>query len=268
MIAQAPESDPAVPAAVPAAVAALADGRPLRAVWENELGGLTFEIGAGDGRCFVKWAPAGSGLDLAREAPRLRWAAQFTPVPRVLAEGSDSSGAWLVTAPVPGSSAVDPRWKAQPRTAVIAIGEGLRALHEALPVATCPFSWSARDRVADAHRRAAAGPLRGAGAPGGQAGLRRALELISDIPPDDRLVVCHGDSCSPNTLIGDDGRWSGHVDMGALGVADRWADLAIATLASQWNYGMGWEGLLLDAYGIAADTDRIRYYRLLWDMGD
>jgi hypothetical protein len=29
----------------------------------------------------------------------------------------------------------------------------------------------------------------------------------------------------------------------------------------------GWEGLLLDAYGIEPDPDRIDYYRLLWELG-
>jgi hypothetical protein len=52
-----------------------------------------------------------------------------------------------------------------------------------------------------------------------------------------------------------------------LGVADRWADLAIATWSTTWNYGPGWETALLDAYGIAPDPDRTRYYRLLWDLG-
>jgi kanamycin kinase len=260
---------PGPEAAVPAAVAALAGGEPVRPVWMNELGGITFELGSGNGGRFVKWAPAGSGIDLGREVPRLRWAAQFTPVPRVLAEGADGSGSWLVTAALPGRSAVEERWKARPRTAVTAIGEGLRALHEALPVASCPFTWAAGDRLADARGRAAAGLLDPAGwdAEHQRLGLAGALELASDIPPVDRLVVCHGDACSPNTLIGEDGRWSGHVDMGSLGVADRWADLAIATWSTQWNYGPGWERLLLDAYGIAADHDRTRYYRLLWDLG-
>ena len=63
------------------------------------------------------------------------------------------------------------------------------------------------------------------------------------------------------------GRWSGHVDLGDLGVADRWADLAIATWSTGWNYGPGWERLLLDAYGIKPGAERIRYYRLLWELG-
>jgi kanamycin kinase len=69
----------------------------------------------------------------------------------------------------------------------------------------------------------------------------------------------------PAELNGD-GRWLGHVDLGSLGIADRWADLAVATPGTQRNYGPGWERLLLDAYGTAPDPDRTRYYRLLWDV--
>jgi len=79
-------------------------------------------------------------------------------------------------------------------------------------------------------------------------------------------VVCHGDACAPNTLLTVDGHWSGHVDLGLLGTADRWADLAVATWSTEWNYGPGWEQLLLDTYGIAPDPERARYYRLLWDL--
>jgi aminoglycoside phosphotransferase len=74
---------------------------------------------------------------------------------------------------------------------------------------------------------------------------RFALDMLTHAPPIDKLVVCHGDACAPNTLLGDDGCWSGHVDLGALGVADRWADLAIATWSTEWNYGPGWEDHLL-----------------------
>lgn len=90
---------------------------------------------------------------------------------------------------------------------------------------------------------------------------------LTETPPEiDKLVVCHGDPCVPNTLITSDGRFTGHVDLGDLGVADRWADLAVATWSTEWNYGPGWEELYLGSYGIAADHDRIRFYRDLWDL--
>jgi aminoglycoside phosphotransferase len=259
---------PDLQAAVPAGVAAVAAGRPLRLVWQNESGGLTFEAGQGASRCFIKWSPAASWIDLAAEAGRLEWAAPFHPVPRVLAHGTDPAGSWLVTAALAGDNAVSQNWAAHPATAVRAIGAGLRSLHEALPVATCPFSWSAGDRLADARRQAAAGRLdpqcwheihR-------RLGIAEALRLAADVPPAGRLVVCHGDACAPNTLISPGGCWSGHVDLGLLGIADRWADIAVATWSAEWNYGPGWEPLLLDAYGIQPDPERTRYYRLLWDL--
>jgi kanamycin kinase len=252
----------------PAVVRELAAVRRVSLAWENE-DALTFEVGDGPDRCFVKWAPAGSPLDLAAEAARMTWAVTYTAVPRVLGRGADGEGSWLVTAALPGQSAVSQRWVTDPRTAVTAIGEGLRAMHDALPVAGCPFSWTAADRIAAAERAAAAGRLDTSDwAPQHrQLGIEGVLAEVQDIPPADKLVVCHGDACAPNTLITDDGRWSGHVDLGDLGAGDRWADLAIATWSTGWNYGPGWERLLLDAYGVKPDAERTRYYRLLWELG-
>ena len=70
----------------PAAVRELAKSRQVGLAWENEHA-LTFEVGAGPDRYFVKWAPAGSPLDLAAEAARMTWAIAYTPVPRVLGLG-------------------------------------------------------------------------------------------------------------------------------------------------------------------------------------
>lgn len=252
----------------PGAVTELAAGQAVRAVWKNSRAGITFQIGDGVEREFVKWSPVGSPVDLTAEMHRLRWAGAHTPVPRVLGYGADEAGSWLHTMGLSGDSAVADRWRSEPATAVRAIGEGLRALHDALPVAECPFRWSAEDRVAEAQALAQAGRMDPAAWHEEHRGLTtsRALKLLADIPPAEDAVVCHGDTCAPNTLIGDDRRWAAHVDLGALGVADRWADLAVATWSLEWNYGPGWQEPMLDAYGIAADPDRIAYYRLLGDL--
>ncbi|NAZ83624.1 phosphotransferase [Kineococcus sp. R8] len=252
---------PAGPVPVPAAVRRLAAGGTAVPVWRNDHGGVTFrldprpvveprdphpEVHAEAGVRFAKWQPRTSPVDLPGEAARMRWAAPFTVVPRVLDVASDAEGSWLLTAGIDGDTAVSAHWRARPDVAVPALGRGLRQLHDALPVADCPFDWSAGYRLAHA------------------VGDTRAL---LDPPPVDRLVVCHGDACSPNTLLRRDGGVAGHVDLAALGVADRWADLAIATLATTWNYGPGWEQPLLDAYGVAEDARRTAYYRALWHAG-
>lgn len=244
-----PEADVEVP--IP--VLREAAGRSVRAVWLNEIHGLTFQLGEGADREFIKWLPGHDGTDLAAEARRMEWARPHTPVPRPLGCGVERSGAWLRTTGLMGESAVSPRWVADPRTAVTAIGRGLRALHDALPVRDCPFSWSVANRLASA-------PTAGRITPA------QARVMLDRAPPVDTLVVCHGDACAPNTLIDDTGQWSAHVDLGALGVADRWADLAVATWSTQWNYGPGWEDAVLEAYGITPDPDRIAYYRQVWDV--
>ncbi|PJJ63630.1 aminoglycoside 3'-phosphotransferase [Compostimonas suwonensis] len=244
-------SRPSGPVEVPPAVLAVADGAEPVPVWRNELGGLTFELGEGGGRRFVKWSPRGSGPSLAVEASRLAWAGRHIVVPRVLDAGGDDTGEWMLTAGLPGVSAVDESFLDSPERsllAVRAIGAGLRVLHDALPVEGCPFSWSVEERTRVAERRG-----------------RRVAEALRHPPAADRLVVCHGDACAPNTLLLGDGSFSGHVDLGSLGVADRWADLAVASWSTQWNYGDGYEGALLEAYGIERDEERITYYRALWD---
>lgn len=241
----------------------------MRPVWRNERGGLTFALGGGgERRRFVKWAPAGSGIDFAAEAERLRWAGAFVAVPGVLERGADGEGSWLVSSALAGENAVSPRWVGDPGRAVAAIGRGLRALHDRLPVEACPFSWSVCARL-----RPLGQPLRARSLDPSDWDPRltalapeAVMQRLRDPPPVDRLVVCHGDACAPNTLIAPDGSVAGHVDMGALGVADRWADIAIASWSTEWNYGPGWEQALLDAYGIEPDPERTEYYRLLWDV--
>lgn len=217
---------PRGPVEIPELVRRHARLRDLEAVWANELGGLTFR----DGDRFLKWNPVTSGLDLEDERARLAWAAPRHPVPEVLDFARDDRGQVLVTAALQGTGAVTDGWRSRPREAVHAIAEGLRMLHR-LPAGECPFvcPWAE----------------------------------IPEVPTGD-LVVVQGDPCAPNTIIGADGRFVGHVDLGSLGTADRWADLAVASMSLDWNYGPGWQDEFFAAYGVERDEARIRLYRDRW----
>ncbi|QUC01458.1 aminoglycoside 3'-phosphotransferase [Cellulosimicrobium cellulans] len=264
---------PTGPVAVPAVVRALAGDDAVTPVWRNTVGGLTFRLDPRGGEAarpvrYAKWVPAGvPEIDLAGEAERLAWVGDRTPVPRVLDQGADDDGSWLVTQAVAGRSAVETRWTGDPAVAAVAIGRGLRALHEALPVASCPFTWSVAQRVANADDRLARGHGPDEWFPEHRGlAVAEARARLDDAPPVDRLVVCHGDACVPNTLLHDDGTFAAHVDLGSLGVADRWADLAVAAWSTEWNYGPGYDGHVYAGYGIDPDPERIAYYRLLWDL--
>lgn len=236
---------PATDITTPAKVRELAGGADLTPVWLNDYGGLTF--GTDDGR-YIKWGPRNAEFTLRDEAERMRWAGRWIRVPHVLDHGDDDTHEWLITAAIDGRSAVDPRWVAEPAMAVRAVGEGLRAMHDALPVAECPWEWSVPGRIANAEAR----------------GIR-VPDALRIPPPIERLVVGHGDACCPNTLVGDDGHWTAHVDLALLGVTDRWADIAVASMSTEWNFGPGWEDALIEAYGLDPDRERLAYYRDLWN---
>ena len=222
---------------IPRAVVEVAAGRTPELVWRNQLGGLTFRIGAQ----YLKWSPRAGGVDLDRERVRLQWLAGRHPVPAVAGWGADDEAQWLLTEARPGESAAFATWRARPAEAIRAVADGLRALH-ALPIDDVPGGW-ARDSW-----------------------VHRAPAALGPRPPVDRLVVVHGDACVPNTLIGPTGEWAGHVDLGDLTVGDRWADLAVASMSMDWNFGPGHQAAFFAAYGIEPDEERIGHYRALWEL--
>ena len=223
--------------AVPGIVHALAGEGEPELVWRNELGGLTFRLGDR----FLKWNPTSSGIDLERELVRLRWISARHPAPKPVDHGVDGDGQWLVTEALPGDSAVGDKWRARRPEAIRAIATGLRAIH-AVPTDDFPSDWSA------------------------QVWVGKQPASLGTRPPIDDPVIVHGDACAPNTLISGEGLWTGNVDFGDLALGDRWADLAIASMSLDWNFGEGHQHEFFDAYGIEVDEERIRYYRSLWEL--
>ncbi len=259
---------PEVVPPVPEVVRAITSGAEIELVWHNELGGLTYRWHSDAGERYVKWVRADAGIPTSEEAARLQWAEPFARVPRVVDVGASQDGSWLITEALPGRSAVDDRWISDPKTAVTAIGEGLAALHEQLHYDSCPFDWTTIARLEGALTRKGEGPFDRTLWNEQHAILTddEVIARLQDVPDPDP-VVCHGDPCAPNTLIGDDGYWCGHVDFDELGRGDRWADLAVAAWSTEWNYGPGWHEVLIHAYGVEPDPERAAFYRLLWDLG-
>jgi kanamycin kinase len=199
----------------------------------------------------------------------MRWARAYLPVPEVLGAGTEGGVDWLLTAGLPGRSGVSPELLAEPLTTIPAVARGLRRFHEAAPADACPFDFRLDAALAHVHRRAEAGLIRPEVDFEGEfkgLSLKEALDMLERgrLASED-LVVCHGDYCFPNALI-EDGEVTGYVDLGEMGVADRWFDIAVAAWSTNWNWhaGPAHEALFLKAYGIEPNPEPMAYYRLLW----
>ncbi len=203
------------------------------------------------------------------EAERLRWARAYLPVPDVVDAGSDGGVEWLLTTGLPGTDATAGEHLARPRATVAALARGLRRLHEAAPVGACRFDFRLDAALALVRRRAAEGLIDAQmDLHPEHAGLtvEQAIERLEVLrPAAEDLVVCHGDYCFPNALLVD-GEVTGYLDLGELGVADRWWDVAVGAWSASWNVGPGYEDVFYEAYGVAPDPARIAFYRLLYDL--
>jgi kanamycin kinase len=209
------------------------------------------------------WTPSAEA-----EADRTDWARSFLPVPRVLGRGVTLQSSWLLTEGIDGIDATAAVFRQDVTGLVSLLAEGLRRFHGA-PVEACPFQFRNADALQLVKQRLKTGRIdavRDFHPEYAALTVEEAVEeLVATVPEGEDLVVCHGDYCVPNILLrGTD--VAGFVDLGELGVADRWWDLAVATWSLTWNFGPGYEDQFLESYGVLRDERRTRFYRLLYDL--
>jgi kanamycin kinase len=218
---------------------------------------------------FAKVAAASERYPTLRhESERMVWAAPYLPVPTVVALHELGDVSVLLTEALPGRDATHEEWRPDLPALVRALGRGLRAFHESVGEEWCPFRFDVGRALAHVEERVRTADIDPAGFHEQHAHLTPAAalaELESHVPADEDLVVCHGDYCPPNMLL-QDWRVTGFVDLGELGAADRWWDVAVGAWSVGWNFGENFETLFYESYGIAPDPARIRFFRLLYDL--
>lgn len=237
----------------------------------GESGAAVFR--SADASRYAKCVPAAHVADLEAERDRVAWLnGQGLPGPGVLDWQSGDSGACLITSAVSGVPA-DQVPAEDLRVAWDGIADAVRRLHE-VPVSRCPFRRGLDAMVPLARDVVGRGAVNPEFLPVEQQHMPVAglLDAVTRQVPRRReqeaadTVVCHGDLCLPNIIL--DPRTldvSGFIDVGRLGLADRYADLALLLANARETWPDEEQGRAADAafaarYGIALDHDRLRFY--------
>jgi streptomycin 3"-kinase len=211
-------------------------------------------------------APSGIAA-LRDERDRVEWLAGTGLPGATVSDWLESAdGACLVTTAVPGVAGTELPESVHLK-AMESLGRTLRSLHS---LRDCPFERPLASVIAlaeDVVRRDAVNP----------AFLTDEWRLLSPVELLDRviaerpsveaaadLVVCHGDACLPNIFFDPATlEVTGLIDLGRLGIADRYSDLALATiqLHDEWSAD---PAPFLAAYGLPVpDQRRLEFFRLL-----
>jgi streptomycin 3"-kinase len=229
-----------------------------------------------DGLAYAKIAPAERSMELVGERDRLTWLnGRGFASPEVVDWREAEDGSCLVMSTIPGIPANElsgpDLLKAWPSMA-----RQIGALHE-LAADRCPFDRGLSlmfDRAADVVARNAVNPEflpdEDRNVPAAKLLARVAGELPTRLEQEaaDR-VVCHGDACMPNFMIDPQTfRCTGLVDLGRLGTADRYVDLALMVANARESWVSQEEGaqafaILFETLGVGApDRERLTFY--LW----
>jgi aminoglycoside 3'-phosphotransferase-2 len=145
------------------------------------------------------------------------------------------------------------------------IAKVLRTLH-AIDASTCPFDERLDVKIARAADNVQLGRIEEEHFDEENLG-RSASDLFSDMmarrPGHEDLVVTHGDACFPNFML-DGSTFTGFVDCGRMGVADRYQDLALICRSIEYELGARWVDEFFRYYGLeTVDNARLGFYRLL-----
>lgn len=227
---------------------------------------LVWRFKSGDDALFLKAAPIHPLGELPGEAARLAWLGGTpVPAPRLRDSFASEGFDWLLMTALPGADLT--QLVDHPDALCQALATGLRAIH-ALDPGKCPFDHRLDARLLAGAANVAADRVDESDFDNAYDGWTAQAVLAwlhGNRPHGEDLVVTHGDASLPN-IMADGGTFSGVIDCGRLGVADRWQDLAIACRSIAWNCGEPHIAPFLAAYGADWDAERYAYYCALDEL--
>jgi aminoglycoside 3'-phosphotransferase I len=205
--------------------------------------------------------------DITDEMARLCWLAGRISVPVIKHFVRTSSEAWLLMEAIPGKTAYQMLATNHDNHPAIvdALAKFLRRLH-AIRVCECPFNSDYTYRLAQARARIDAGRVDVLDFDEERKGwttdqVWEAMQSLLPLAPDP--VVTHGDFSLDNILI-ENGEVVGCIDVGRLGIAERYQDLAIIS-NGLGEFDSSLQTRFWQQYGILDVDERKLQFHLLLD---
>ncbi len=218
------------------------------------------------------------GDESRREAQIMEWLKGKLPVPEVLCYEEQGQKSYLLMSRVPGDMVCEGEYRENPERLTAVLAEGLHMLWQ-IDMADCRFDSSIEKKLQMAVRQVRLGLVdldHVEPETFGEGGFQNPEELLDWLiqnKPEEEYVLSHGDFCLPN-IFAENGRISGFIDLGRMGYADKYQDIALCYRSLKHNiegkYGGMWESfdpdVLFDALKIKPDWDKVRYYILLDEL--
>ena len=208
----------------------------------------------------------------------MRWSEEKIPVPKILCHEVENGISYLLMEKMEGIMACDESLLEQPEVLTKALAEGMKLLWRT-DTAGCPRIRTLPYLLEEARYNIDHGRVDMDNVEPetfGENGFRNPEDLLNwlaDNPIPSEPVLSHGDYCLPNVFV-KNGHFRGFIDVGDLGIGEKWRDIALCYRSLRDNLGGRYGGKvydfdpkrLFDALEIEPDWEKIRYHLLLDEL--
>lgn len=207
----------------------------------------------------------------AQTIEMMQWLRGKLPIPEVMAYVVENGYSYLLMTRIAGEMCCSPYYMEHSDEMVALMAEGLHRLW-CIDTTECPRMRTLGEDTEKALERIRGGRLNREELL--ECGFETADEMAEWIeahPVEYDPVLSHGDYCLPNLLL-KDGEISGYIDIGGIGVADRYSDIVDCWNSLKNNFGGVFGGkvyedfdpdVLFEKLGIEIDPVKFRYCRLI-----
>ena len=213
------------------------------------------------------------------ECTMLAWLDGKVPVPKILFHACENGTDYLLMSKVNGKMSCDKAYMEHPRELVSMLAKALKLLWK-VDVTDCPETWDLKRKLPITKQNVDRNLVDMENVEPEtfeEQGFKNPQELyewlIENQPKEDRMLV-HGDFCLPNIFFADD-EITGFIDIGRMGIGDKWQDIALCYRSLKHNFGGKYTSkiyedfnpdILFEELGIEPDWDKIKYYILLDEL--
>lgn len=209
----------------------------------------------------------------------MKWLDGKVPVPKVFYCEVCGEYQYLLMSKAEGRMSCDSYYLERPNELLDLLAEALEMLWS-VDIADCPRCRDLDTELEEARYRVEHGFVNVDHAEPetfGENGFKGPMELLSWLEnnkPPIEPVLSHGDFCLPNIYL-NNGNISGFIDLGDMGIADRWRDISLCYRSLKHNFdgsfgGKAYSGfdpdMLFEKLNIEPDRDKLRYYILLDEL--
>ena len=224
-----------------------------------------YKIEKEDNTYYLKVATKGL---LTREYNALNWLQGKLEVPKIVLYDDTTEKEYLITESISGEMVCSDNMINNPDKALDIIVEAFNTLYK-VDIANCPFNVGIDYKLNIIENNVKNDLIDYNDLKDNTKekfdSLEEIVKYLKDNKFKEELCFSHGDTSLPN-IFANDNHFSGFIDVGECGIADKWFDLAICEKSIIRNYGQEYVKKFYEKLNIKEDRFKIDYYLLMMKL--